>query len=411
MRSIINYSTSPEKLLQEDNYQKLFPEHKESKKRGIDYEALSKFLSELWDGADPIIKAVKIVIGEDAVKLTAKQAYEALLFSVLFAYVHREPRMCPDVAQLQKDLQLDEPQVLLKRKAIPLINIATELPSFQKFTKGTSLHLDLVTIHNETDKTALITLKDSPLQRHLKPGEKLLALQVDGQVATFLPRLCVSCGQALYRDGNYLTTSDTKDGEEREPDEIAFCSESEHFGLLEADWEGNWIPTRDLELKPSKSIRWLKGASEDYGFMYADGSYEGVRERKAWKEQKLLAFDLGGGGYGVALTADRKAIDKNGHTLGENVAAVSCCWDKYILLMMDGSVVTDRCSRRLDSPARAVCADISSYWIATDDGLIHMDEKGHILSSNLDKLDEVERNNSGEVVFGRQVDGLIRRIF
>ncbi len=406
MLLIIDNSESPGTLLQEDDYSKLFPEDKEPGKRGIDYEALSKFLSGLWDEANPIVETVKNATCEGAVKLTAKQAYEVLLFSVLFAFVQRKPESS-DVKKLEDDLKLDKAQALSKMKNIPLITLETEFPSFQKYTKGTSFQLELVTIHNKTDETALVTLKDSPLRRHLKPDEKLLALMVDGQVAAFLPRICVSRGQALYREGNQLTTTCAGSSEQRKSDEIAFFSESEELGLLAADREGNWIPTRDLKLKPCGKIRWLRGAYQDYGFLYSDGSYEGLYDREAWKGKKLLAFDLSGGGKGVALTADRKAIDEEGHTLGENIAAVSCCWDKYILLGMDGSVVTDRGSPKLDSPVRAVCAHETGYWIATDEALMSMDEEGDLRPPHPYKLDEIERDNAGETVFGRQTDGVI----
>lgn len=413
MLKIIDNDPTPVKLLQSGDYPRIFPADKESGKLGIDDEALCAFLRGIWDDTGEIEQIIKFI--KDAsydydgkVSLTAEQAYEVLLFSALFAYVHHEPK-ATDAAKLQEYMQLDEPKALSIMKDIPLLRSETELPSFQKYTEEMPFQLELVTIHNETGDMAAVTLKDSPLRQHLMPGEKLLALTVDGQVAAFIPRICVSRGEALYRDGDHLTATGPESGKQRKPDEIAFFSGSDELGLLEADWEGTWIPTRKLARKPSKSIRWLNGAIQDYGYLYSDGSYEGLRAREAWKEHKLLAFDLSGNGKGVALNADRTAIDEEGHTLGENIAAVSCCGDKYILLRMDGSIVTGRGCPKLDSPARAVCAAKTGYWIATDDKLLYMDQEGKILPHPY-KLDEIQRDNTGEKVFGRQTDGVIRPV-
>lgn len=411
MLEIIDNDPTPAELLQSGNYPGIFPADKESGKLGIDYDALSAFLRRFRADTGKLKQIIKFTKGatyDGRVSLTAEQAYEVLLFSALFAYVHHEPK-ASDAAKLQEYMQLDEPKALSIMKDIPLLRSETELPSFQKYTEGKPFQLELVTIHNETDDIAAVTLKDSPLRQHLMPGEKLLALTVDGQVAAFIPRICVSRGEALYRDGDHLTATGPESGKQRKPDEIAFFSGSDELGLLEADWEGTWIPTRKLARKPSKSIRWLNGAIQDYGYLYSDGSYEGLRAREAWKEHKLLAFDLSGNGKGVALTADRKAIDENGETLSEDIAAVSCCGGKYILLKMDGSVVTDRDCHKLDSPVRAVCAAKTGYWIATDDKLLYMDQEGKILP-HPHKLDEIQRDNTGEKVFGRQTDGVIRPV-
>lgn len=372
----------------------------------IDYEKLCAHLNEIQ--YTPCLAESLELVSDAQTILTQAQAYEVLLFAALFAYFGREPDFS-DANQLRKYLWPDWPEGVKRMQKLALLQKKTELPCFPGCSES-ELKLGLCVIRNPLNDTALVTLKGSPLRQHLQRGERLLALTANGQVAAFLPRICVSRGQALYLKEGRLSATGGGNGGLNDP-QIAFFAVSKECGdLLVADWAGNLRLPNTPKDAPGETVCWLRAVDQDRGYLRPDGSYVGVQERPAWNDRKLLAFDLSNGGHGVALTADRKAIDENGKELGQNVAAVSCCQENYILLNMDGSVTTSKGSPQLPSAAQAVCAAIDGYWVAAGKELLHLNQKGELLSSVACALDELQRDSSGETVFGRAVDGTVQKI-
>lgn len=371
----------------------------------LNLEKLSSFLTRLRRNVSKdIVDAAAECIGKATYHgkaiLSQEQIREILLFGVLFVYVQREPQD-RDFQALQAFLSLDETGMVQERlrhcREMEVERPSMEFPCFMGAGEEKQLYLEILVIRNGLNQPALITLKDCPLQRHLAPKEELLALMADGAVVTFLPRMCMTKNWAVRQSGDSLLAE--KEGKTRtislEGKGRVFFSESDRYGFMAADRNENFHGKRFKGKEPGGKICWLKGDLQNYGFLLPDGSYCGHLAFKGWDQ--LLFFDLSGGS-GIAVTADRTAIDGKGKVLGENIAAVSCCGQQYILLRMDGTVTSDQGKLgEIPAPARAVCADRQGYWVSTDNTLFYWDGA---MKAWQQAMDEMERDNTGTYVGG-----------
>lgn len=377
----------------------------------IDLKKLSEFLEGVRSPYDrdtlgKIIEGIKDSTYNGSAYLSLMQVREILLFGTLFAIVPKAPEE-RDLTLLQKYLALDSTQplqeVLMGDQAFDVKQSPTELPCFLGAKGRKMFPLRLARIRNVLDEAVLITLKNCPLRRTLPPKSQLLALVTkQGEVVTFLPGICMAMGQAVYQDGRNIVAecSGSKETLPLQSGEPVFFSESEQFGLLVADKDGQFQDRNFHGTKPEKQVYWLKGDLENYGVLFSDGSYGSFRTYATWNS--LLFFDLGGNN-GIAVMADRTAIDSSGKKLGEHIAAVSCCDMQYIMLRMDGSVVTDLGEFPIPGPARAVCADAQGYWISMDDKLLYYNgrERRQIPLPDGKTVEELARDNAGTSVGGR----------
>lgn len=313
-------SDSPES---EETLQELFPAtgsgpEKDSSYQ-IDADKLSRFLATLRAGSSEeaiqsIIGCIQKVTYEGKARLSLRQIQEIFLFGILFAYVQRKPQV-GDLQLLQEFLGLDGTQAVQELlqsqpdteiQELGIWQPALELPCFAGGTGKDPLRLELAVLHNQGDQPAVVTLQDCPLRRHLKPKEDLLVLSANGQVVTFLPRVCMSGDWVIYQKERKLVAE--KGGTTQtiplEGDDCVFFSESERYGFMMADRAGIFQGAQFKGKKPEGKICWQKGDLENYGFRFSDGSYQGgLTFHTSWKS--LLFFDLSGG-HGVAVTADRR---------------------------------------------------------------------------------------------------------
>lgn len=419
----------------------LFPaQDKPPRKHAADSGNLLKFVSNLWnktkdfwkdfdkkedldgefgnsmepktDGL-PSERFFALLCGMLPCSLSRVQAHELLLFCTVCAVVHHIPDK-DDVIFLKRDcMKLDDGIIQVPEKSedptIELLNPESTLPGFRKKQETRTLKLFQTEIRNSTDDVALVKLQNSPLQRWLQPEESLLALDTGDGFVTFQPRICVS-GDTVIRqkDSRLVSDENEQDCLELKDAQPVFFAESRKYGLLIADKTGLFQDTNFRIKVPGQTVCWFRGDCEDYGFLLPDGSYRGASSRKGWTD--LLFFDLGMGS-GVAVTADRQAIDGSGRQLCGQVAAVSCCGSRVIFLKTDGSVETDRGAvKGLTGPVRTVCADKLGYWAATDEKLYRLNGQGQEEACYDVILDEIQRNNTGTAVFGLQKDGQLIRL-
>lgn len=402
-----------DELFAEAEYQSIFPllnRNKISKTSPfVDLEKLKDYLSKIWkdsDGIQYIISEISAITNKGTINLSLQQAYEIILFCVLFTWIRRRPE-ASNVTQLKEYLNLNSleasEQILKTAKKIIIQEEIKVLPFFQGQSGKKTIKLELAVIYNKLDVSALIQLDNCPLQRHLGAGEKMLALTTDGKVVTFLPRFCAAQSQLILQQGSKLQPyDDSKDFVQLDEDDTVFFGESQEYGLLIANQEGTFISTRERFKgePPKQKIVWLQGDLRDYAFLDSNGNFIGRTQRESWKN--LLFFDISVGN-GIAVTADRRAIDANGKILSHQAAAVGCCGERYIILRIDGTVLTDKGEvSRPDFPARAVCADAYGYWIATEKSLYCLYETEECLAYS---LEEISRNNSGTVLYGGLANG------
>ena len=344
---------------------------------------------------------VSSITGKGHLHLSLDQAYEIIIFCALFVWIRRIPEE-RDVTQLKDHLNLNtieaSEQILKKTNEIVIQEKVKVLPYFQGQSCEKPLNLELAVISNQLDVPVVVQLDSCPLLRHLGAREKMLALTTDGKVVTFLPRFCAAQSQLILQHGSKLQPyDDSKDFVQLDEDDTVFFGESQEYGLLIANQEGTFISTKDRFKgdPPKQKIVWLQGDLRDYAFLDNNGNYIGRTRKRNWKN--LLFFDISVGN-GIAVTADRRAIDANGNTLSHQAVAVSCCGERYIILRIDGTVLTDKGEiSRPDFPARAVCADAYGYWIATENTLYCLYESEESLDYC---IEEISRNNSGTVVYG-----------
>lgn len=376
-------------------------------------EALEAFLetswkTKKWDKTGELLNSVRKVTYEGTVNLTADQAWEVLLFCGLFGTVQHIPEEA-DKKLLAGYLQLkpEMDKVLEDQNEILLTQEETVLPFCSSKHTVKSWQPKLSVINNTMEEAALVKLEDCCLQRHLESGEKCLVLTRKGRVVAFLSRFCVSDGQLILQEGSAVCAyadGSLTDTLELPEDDPVVLGESRRFGLLMVDRKGSF--RKDL-LKnnfrgsaPEKPVFWLRGDLEDYGFVTGTAKFLGHLPREAWNN--ICFFDISVG-KGVAVTAGRKAIDGNGQALATDVAEVSCCGDRWIVLRTDGTVCTDGSEiKKPDFPARAVCADDSGYWIATDHRLYRLTDTESCLEES---VEEFARSNDGATVYGRLTDG------
>lgn len=372
---MLDLITGTETILSKEPFSGIFPI--DEKQRTVILNALETLLKEKFSIKDSlgICNSIRRVTSGGIRKLSSTQAYEVLLFSTLFAYVQKTPSE-DDEVYLQK---------LLKQQSQEPV-------------------LDL--IQNNTQNTIVIPTVDSPLRRHLASGEQILALTISGKVITFLPRICALDGLVMYRKSSRLVAQDRNEKEVMSLDDpnVRIFSRSDDYGLLAADEHGIFIQEYCTAEGPDSEILWLRGDQDDYGFLLADGSYQGKLPKNGWNN--LLSFDLCNGGA-IAVTQDRKAIGESGEILGENIAAVSCCAQRWILLRLDGSVVTDQGELSIpEKTGRAVCADAEGYWVSTNNKLLRI-ESNTIVEEYDNPMDEIWQDNFGTTVCGLSTDGII----
>ena len=408
IKAIINHcqqETQPIEYGNEDGYESIFFQLFTGKPNSwkINWEKLGQSVDKLgkvgYGGEDRwqagIQDKVSSVVRHETI-LKDTQAHELLLFCTLFAYLHREPNDS-DARQLREFLNIQP----LLQKYTELISPTTEFECYQ-YVEGENLQLDLAVIYNSLEKPALVKGKGSPLQRILSANERILVLTANQRIVDFLPRICVISDHVVYQKDNRLLIEGMQNSIFEGPEQKAvyFASWSSHFGYLIADESGHLYPNQALvaQTYPENNIRWMKGDFQNYGFLTSQGSYQGLRPIDAWKGQRLISFDLSGG-CGVALTEERIAVNQEGAILGQNVAAVSCFGQRYILLMMDGSIVTDR-ARLQVSNARAVCTDRDGYWIATDKRLLYFKKDAKVPQAYDVRMEEIARDNDGCTIYG-----------
>ncbi len=376
--------------------------------RSVDYSNLQNYLEAMWSEpyfvCDPVCEKLT-----DKMAYTKEQAYELLLFCSLFAFLQKEPEN-GDVELLKGYLEQLSPDTAKyhqsDRSVIDIVTPTAELQGFSGCSDGRNIKLSLTVIRNKLDTTVTVTVENSPLRRRLAAHSELLALTANGETVTFLPRFCVAQDYLYRQKESSLIAADSAGHTFSLPLAVegpVFFSESKKYGILAADKDGRFLSVPFHGKKPDDTVCWLKGDLQDYGFLTQQGTYEGACTRESWKD--LLFFDLGGGD-GLAVTADRRAIDSSGNIVGENVADVSCCGNRFILLHTDGSVTTD-CGP-LQVPglyARAVCAERNGYWVATDEALYHV---GQTVTKHKPVPDELARSNINAAVYGLYSDGEIK---
>lgn len=399
---------TPKELFEQKEYQSIFPllQGRNSSKSvpSLDLEELCNFLYKICIDTkciQHIHSEVSGITGKGQLHLSLDQAYEIIIFCALFVWIRRVPEE-RDVTRLKDHLNLNtieaSEQILKKTNEIVIQEKVKVLPYFQGQSCEKPLNLELAVIFNQLDVPVVVQLDSCPLQRHLGAGEKMLALTTDGKVITFLPRFCAAQSQLILQQGSKLQPyDDSKDFVQLDEDDTVFFGESQEYGLLIANQEGTFISTKDRFKgdSPKQKIVWLQGDLRDYAFLDNNGNYIGRTRKRNWKN--LLFFDISVGN-GIAVTADRRAIDANGKTLSHQAAAVSCCGERYIILRIDGTVLTDKGEiSRPDFPVKAVCADAYGYWIATENTLYCLYESEESLDYC---IEEISRNNSGTVVYG-----------
>ncbi len=377
-------------------------------RRFVDFDALETFLKELWSEADTVTEVVQTYLPVCNVMLTNLEAYELLLFCSLFTCMQLTPN-ADDLELLKKHMDESVPKTavyhLKDPKKISVFTPTAQLPCFEGVSEEEQVHLGLTVIYNELNEPITVTLESSPLRRHLAAHEEILVLTANGKAVNFLPRFCAAQGYIYRQEQSNLLATD-KVGHtfslSLNTEGPIFFSESKKHGILAADKDGRFLSVPFDGKKPDNSVCWLKGDLQDYGFLTSQGTYEGAYTRECWKG--ILFFDLGGGN-GIAVTSNRCAIDSTGTVVGENVAAISCCENRFILLHMDGSVTTDRGDLQLPNLyAHAVCVNRDGYWVVTDDTLFHI---GKIVTKYERIPDELERNNLSSTVYGLYADGEI----
>ncbi len=353
------------------------------------------------DGLDDITKAIRDAGVKEDTALTPQAIYELLLFGCLFAYFKDAPSD-DDIEHLRKNLE--QYSVARRITSNEEIKISpARFVCYQKQEKNIPLNLEIRTLHNKMDVRATVIVDGSPLQRSIAPGEKLAVLCVDGAVVAFMPRICVVEDCVITQKELLEMNNSGSEGSSLaafSENSVLCFSESDKYGLMVTDENGKFISQNQFVGDiPEKDICWMKGDLEDYGFVMSDGTYTGRIRRTKW--ENILFFDLSGGN-GIAVTAQRTAIDNDGRVLCEDVAAVSCCGKRYIILKMDGSVVTDQKTDNMEGPIRVVCADESGYWISTDKAMFHGASEKEFVPA-----DEIMRNHVGSAVFFLDTDGKV----
>ncbi len=375
------------------------------------FECLFKVRSESDESnnAKDVIKAIRKAGISEHTSLTPQLIYELLLFGYLFTYFRNAPSN-DDIEHLRKNLEqylenLEQYSVARRIASNEIIEISpARFVCYQKQETNIPLNLEIRTLHNKMDARATIIVDGSPLQRSIAPGEKLALLCVDGAVVTFMPRICV-VGDCVITQNELLEMNNSSSKGSSlaafSENSVLCFSESDTYGLMVTDENGKFISQNQFVGDiPEKDICWMKGDLEDYGFVLSDGTYTGRIRRANWKN--ILFFDLSGGN-GIAVTAQRTAIDNDGRVLCEDVAAVSCCGKRYIILKMDGSVVTDQeIDAHPSAPICSVCADESGYWISTDKAMFRGASEKEFVPA-----DEIMRNHVGSTVFSLDTDGKV----
>lgn len=333
--------------------------------------------------------------------LSEEQAYTLLCSFALFAWVEKAP---DETEQRQIRDRLGP----AKHYDASGISITEPESEYSGFPGDPALKtLKTVVLRHDCEGTCLVRLKGSPLCRHLEPGEELIALMANGEIAAFAPRICAAPGQVMYstKDG---VVSESAKGTQKQLLEIEnprFFAESREYGFL-AVGEKQIRQKRFRGRVPEGKICWLSTTLDDYGFLTEAGAYVGKEPCKAWESQKLLCFDLSTGG-GVAITAERKAIDRDGTVLGYDVASASCFGDHYILLFRDGTVRADGQEEFPHSSVRAVCADAEGYWLSTDEQLFYYGHRDTSCAQWDSPMEEIVRDGMGTTVCGLSTDGAI----
>lgn len=287
------------------------------------------------------------------------------------------------------------------------LGTSTELPFFPGAEAYRELELELCCMENGSDEPICVTLKSGPMQRHLQAGEKLWALCAQGQVIAFLPRMAVAWGSTHFQTPDGVKVAYTNGQTELLTHASLFAVGE--GGRLLVDEEGAVCDEHstgvfsDIRIAENRTVCWGRCCIYSYGLLLSDGRFIGSPGNHIW--DKLLGFDITVN-QGIAIRFDRKAVDCQGNYLGESVAAVSCCADRYLLLLTDGSVQSDkdRNSHRFKAPVRAICA-AEDYWIATDEHLYRYNRDMKQTDVYPYSVDEIECDDTGSNVYAWKADG------
>lgn len=87
-----------------------------------------------------------------------------------------------------------------------------------------------------------------------------------------------------------------------------------------------------------KPIRKVVATNLDYGILFEDGNIVSGIKKKNWNN--IIDFVLTTN-HSFAITANRELIDKNGNTLGTNVAYVDAYEEHYLCFDANGTIHTD----------------------------------------------------------------------
>ena len=263
----------------------------------------------------------------------------------------------------------------------------------------------LCCMENKSDKPICVTLKGSSLRRHLVAGEKIWALKMHEKIVAFLPRMAVAskCIHIQTASGiqiRYLNRV------EQLPQQASVLAIGEG-GRLFVDEKGsisNEYSTgvfQNIMIGEKRAVCWGRCCIRSYGLLFSDGSFFGSQAYPNW--DRLLGFDITSR-QRIAILSDRTAVDKDGKILGRNVAAVSCCGDRYLLLMADGSVQSDKGKCAIKERILAICA-ARDYWIATEQCVYQYSQQMEEICTFPHRIDELECDDTGRNVFARLADG------
>lgn len=378
------------------------------------------------DGLGNLSKSMQSVVTQlkekgivnEEMKLTAKQLKEIVFFLALYF-----PTSHSDIDKEAQELQtfLTQEEVtpdVYHEPSIPEIqnppepstktmelNASITLPFFSGTKDPGNLEIDLCCMENKSDKPICVTLKGSSLRRHLVASEKIWALKMHEKIVAFLPRMAVAskCIHIQTASGiqiRYLNRV------EQLPQQASVLAIGEG-GRLFVDEKGsisNEYSTgvfQNIMIGEKRAVCWGRCCIRSYGLLFSDGSFFGSQAYPNW--DRLLGFDITSR-QRIAILSDRTAVDKDGKILGRNVAAVSCCGDRYLLLMADGSVQSDKGKCAIKERILAICA-ARDYWIATEQCVYQYSQQMEEICTFPHRIDELECDDTGRNVFARLADG------
>lgn len=297
-----------------------------------------------WSDIDKLIEALVNEFKKQN-HFTEVQAVEVMIFFLIMRQIRRVPEP-NDLENLKKRMKLAprmETTVSLEANMKPY-------PVHTAADGKTASPLMLSIMKNTTSAPLTVPMEGWSIRRTIQPGDDLIAICLNGKPCGYAPRIAASF-QSIYvrKGGKLMKAINGKVVREK----VGFFNYSDT--LVSTDAEG-------ILQDSKKKVFWLRNQWS----LNAEGMVEPLSGGKpvfeAWKGKKLISFDVEQT-WGVALTFDRTAIDQNAEHLGDNIAAVSCRDENYILLTMDGKAITNR-GEISGKGFHAVCADVDGFWAA-----------------------------------------------